>query len=303
MTALKYRTVVLGNFDGLHIGHQQLIRLGRTIADEQQEELAVFTFYPQMQEVFDPDFCYLLPEAEKLEHLRQLQVDVIEVVPFEKQVAQLSPEDFVRTILVEKLRARHVVVGFNYSFGYRGAGDPALLQQLGERYGIAVTVMEHCDVNGEIVSSTAIRNYLKDGEVEKANQMLGYAYAITGPVCHGNEIGRTIGFPTANISVEPHILLPANGVYAALTTVDGKVYPSILNIGLRPTIEKSVGLTVEVNLLDFHADIYGKEIRTELHAFLRKEQKFSGLNGLKAQLQQDEAHAREFFTAAGFFMN
>lgn len=303
MTAQNYRTVVLGNFDGLHIGHQQLIQLGRAIANEHQEELAVFTFYPQMQEVFDPDFCYLLPESEKMKHLRQLQVDVIEVVPFEKQVAQLSPEDFVRTILVEKMRARHVVVGFNYSFGYRGAGDPALLQQLGERYGIAVTVMDHCDVNGEIVSSTAIRNYLKDGEVEKANQMLGYAYAIAGPVCHGNEIGRTIGFPTANIGVQPHILLPANGVYAALTTVDGKVYPSILNIGLRPTIEKSVGLTVEVNLLDFHADIYGKEIRTELHAFLRKEQKFSGLDGLKAQLQQDEAHAREFFAAAGFFTN
>lgn len=297
MTAQKYRTVVLGNFDGLHIGHQQLIQLGRAIADEQQEELAVFTFYPQMQAMFDADFCYLLPETEKLAHLRQLRVDVVETVPFAEQVARLSPEAFVQTILVEKMRARHVVVGFNYSFGYRGAGSPDLLRKLGAQYGIGVTVMEPCRINDEVVSSTAIRQYLKEGAVEKANQMLGYAYAIAGPVCHGNEIGRTIGFPTANISVEPHILLPANGVYAALTTVDGKVYPSILNIGLRPTIEKSVGLTVEVNLLDFHADIYGKEIRTELHAFLRPEQKFSGLDGLKAQLQRDEARAREFFAA------
>ena len=297
MTAQKYRTVVLGNFDGLHIGHQQLIQLGRAIADEQQEELAVFTFYPQMQAMFDADFCYLLPETEKLAHLRQLQVDVVETVPFAEQVARLSPEAFVQTILVEKMRARHVVVGFNYSFGYRGAGSPDLLRKLGAQYGIGVTVMEPCRINDEVVSSTAIRQYLKEGAEEKANQMLGYAYAIAGPVCHGNEIGRTIGFPTANISVVPHILLPANGVYAALTTVDGKVYPSILNIGLRPTIEKSVGLTVEVNLLDFHADIYGKEIRTELHAFLRPEQKFSGLDGLKAQLQRDEARAREFFAA------
>ncbi len=297
MTAQKYRTVVLGNFDGLHIGHQQLIQLGRAIADEQQEELAVFTFYPQMQAMFDADFCYLLPETEKLAHLRQLQVDVVETVPFAEQVARLSPEAFVQTILVEKMRARHVVVGFNYSFGYRGAGSPDLLRKLGAQYGIGVTVMEPCRINDEVVSSTAIRQYLKEGAVEKANQMLGYDYAIAGPVCHGNEIGRTIGFPTANISVAPHILLPANGVYAALTTVDGKVYPSILNIGLRPTIEKSVGLTVEVNLLDFHADIYGKEIRTELHAFLRSEQKFSGLDGLKAQLQRDEARAREFFAA------
>ncbi len=297
MTAQKYRTVVLGNFDGLHIGHQQLIQLGRAIADEQQEELAVFTFYPQMQAMFDADFCYLLPETEKLAHLRQLRVDVVETVPFAEQVARLSPEAFVQTILVEKMRARHVVVGFNYSFGYRGAGSPDLLRKLGAQCGIGVTVMEPCRINDEVVSSTAIRQYLKEGAVEKANQMLGYAYAIAGPVCHGNEIGRTIGFPTANISVAPHILLPANGVYAALTTVDGKVYPSILNIGLRPTIEKSVGLTVEVNLLDFHADIYGKEIRTELHAFLRPEQKFSGLDGLKAQLQRDEARAREFFAA------
>ena len=297
MTAQKYRTVVLGNFDGLHIGHQQLIQLGRAIADEQQEELAVFTFYPQMQAMFDADFCYLLPETEKLAHLRQLRVDVVETVPFAEQVARLSPEAFVQTILVEKMRARHVVVGFNYSFGYRGAGSPDLLRKLGAQHGIGVTVMEPCRINDEVVSSTAIRQYLKEGAVEKANQMLGYAYAIAGPVCHGNEIGRTIGFPTANISVAPHILLPANGVYAALTTVDGKVYPSILNIGLRPTIEKSVGLTVEVNLLDFHADIYGKEIRTELHAFLRPEQKFSGLDGLKAQLQRDEARAREFFAA------
>lgn len=293
----KYRTVVLGNFDGLHKGHQQLIRLGREIADQNGEELAVFTFYPQMQAVQDADFCYLLPETEKLAHLRKLQVDVVETVPFAEQVARLSPEAFVQTILVEKMRARHVVVGFNYSFGYRGAGNPELLQQLGAQYGIGVTVMEPCRVHDEVVSSTAIRQYLKEGAVEKANQMLGYAYSIAGPVCHGNEIGRTIGFPTANIRVEPHILLPANGVYAALTTVDGNVYPSILNIGLRPTIEKSVGLTVEVNLLDFHADIYDKEIRTELHAFLRPEQKFSGLDGLKAQLQRDEARAREFFAA------
>ena len=113
MTAQKYRTVVLGNFDGLHIGHQQLIQLGRAIADEQQEELAVFTFYPQMQAMFDADFCYLLPETEKLAHLRQLRVDVVETVPFAEQVARLSPEAFVQTILVEKMRARHVVVGFN----------------------------------------------------------------------------------------------------------------------------------------------------------------------------------------------
>lgn len=297
MTAQQYRTVVLGNFDGVHIGHQQLIQLGRVIADEHQEELAVFTFYPQMQAVLDADFCYLLSEAQKLEHLQQLHVDVVETVAFEATIAQFSPETFVQTILVEKLRARHVVVGFNYSFGHRGVGTPELLQQLCARRGITVTVMPPCNLDGEIVSSTAIRSYLKNGKIAKANQMLGYVYTIAGPVGHGNQIGRTIGFPTANIQAEPQLLLPANGVYAALTFVDGNAYPGILNIGLRPTIEKSAGLTVEVHLFDFNQDIYGKEIRTELYAFLRNEQKFSGLDGLKAQLEKDKAQARAFFAA------
>lgn len=303
MTSRTLRTVVLGNFDGLHRGHQQLIALGRQIADQYGEELAVFTFYPQMQQVLDPDFCYLLTEQQKLKRFAQLQVDVVETVPFEASIAQLSPEAFVRTILVERLRASHVVVGFNYSFGYRGAGDPQLLQQLAEPYGITVTVMEPCYVDGEIVSSSAVRNYLREGNVEKAKAMLGYAYSLEGPVLTGNQIGRTIGFPTANIGPAQNILLPANGVYAALTYVDGKAYPGILNVGLRPTIANSVGINIEVNLFDFDADIYGKQIRTEFHYFLRREQKFSGLDQLKAQLEQDRARTRKLFADTAIYAN
>lgn len=299
MTAQKFRTVVLGNFDGLHRGHQQLIGLGRQIADEHDEELAVFTFHPQIQQMFDDSFCYLLTEEQKLQRFRQLQVDVIETVPFEKAIATLSPEQFVQRILVERLKARHVVVGFNYSFGYKGAGDSQLLQQLGAAHGITVTVMEPCSVQGEVVSSTAIRNYLRAGNVEKANALLGYAYSLEGPVLRGNQIGRTIGFPTANIGPAERLLLPANGVYGALTYVDGRAYPGILNIGLRPTIAHSVGLNIEVHLFDFDADIYGKVIRSELHYFLRREVKFDGLDGLKAQLEQDQAKTRQLFAAAG----
>ena len=303
MTTRNYRTVVLGNFDGIHRGHQQLIGLGRQIADQHGEELAVFTFYPQIQQVFDPTFCYLLSERQKLERFGQLQVDVVETVPFDEKIAVLSPEEFVRTILAEKLRARHVVVGFNYSFGHKGAGNPEMLQELGGRYGIQVTVMEPYDVNGEVVSSTVIRHALRDGSVEKANALLGYIYSIEGPVVKGNQIGRTIGFPTANIRPEKGILLPGNGVYAALTYVDGKVYPGILNIGMRPTIEHSVGINIEVNLFDFDADIYGQTIRTELHYFLRSEEKFKGLDGLKAQLQKDKEQTRKLFAEAGISQN
>ena len=303
MTTRSYRTVVLGNFDGIHRGHQALIHLGHQIADASGEELAVFTFYPQIHQVRDPQFCYLLGEKQKLERFGKLQVDVVETVPFNEQIASLSPEAFVQDILVDRLHARHIVVGFNYSFGYKGQGNPEMLKELAKQHGIEVHIMEPFQMDGELVCSTAIRQALKNGEVEKANQLLGYTYSIEGPVVHGNQIGRTIGFPTANIRPENNILLPGNGVYAALTTVDGVVYPGILNIGFRPTIEHSTGVNIEVNLFGFDADIYGKTIRTELHYFLRSERKFDGLDALKAQLQQDREQTLKLFAEAGFSQN
>ena len=295
MTISKFRTVILGNFDGLHRGHQQLINLGRQIADSHQEELAVFTFYPQIQQYFDKNFCYLLTEQQKNRGFQKLKVDWIESMPFTEEIATLSPEAFVENILVKKLHARHAVVGFNFSFGYKGAGNPQLLRELGARYGIEVTVMEPCYADGEVVSSSAIRKYLQAGDIEKANALLGYAYSIEGPVVRGNEIGRTIGLPTANILPAKGILLPAKGVYAARTWVEGKCYDGILNIGMRPTIAHSIGLNIEVNLFDFDRDIYGQVIRSEVHYFLRPETKFDGLDGLKAQLEKDKQHTEKLF--------
>ncbi len=295
MTISKFRTVILGNFDGLHRGHQQLINLGRQIADSHQEELAVFTFYPQIQQYFDKNFCYLLTEQQKNRGFQKLKVDWIESMPFTEEIATLSPEAFVENILVKKLHARHAVVGFNFSFGYKGAGNPQLLRELGARYGIEVTVMEPCYADGEVVSSSAIRKYLQAGDIEKANALLGYAYSIEGPVVRGNEIGRTIGFPTANILPAKGILLPEKGVYAARTWVEGQCYDGILNIGMRPTIAHSIGLNIEVNLFDFDRDIYGQVIRSEVHYFLRPETKFDGLDGLKAQLEKDKQHTEKLF--------
>lgn len=182
------------------------------------------------------------------------------------------------------------MVGFNYTFGYQGAGNPEKLQELCSQYGISVTVMEPCCVDDEIVSSSTIRSYLKDGRIEKVNEMLGYVYTVSGVVCQGNQIGRTIRFSYPPILWRrPKLLLPANGVYAALTKVDGVTYPGILNIGLRPTIKNSVGINIEVNLFHFDADIYGKEIEIGIRYFLRSEVKFSGLEALKAQLEKDKA--------------
>ena len=290
-----FRTVVLGNFDGLHIGHQQLIQLGKSIADANHEELAVFTFHPQIQELRNPEFRYLLTSEQKIQKFREMQVQHIETIPFDMQIARLSPEAFVRQILVERMHANHIVVGFNYTFGYQGAGNSDLLTELCAQHDIAVTVMQPCYIGEELVSSSNIRHYLQEGNVEKANELLGYVFTLCGEVVYGNQIGRTIGFPTANIPVPAQQMLPANGVYAAMAEVDGVRYPGILNIGCRPTVNNGSHLSIEVHLMDFNQNIYGKQIRIAICHFLRQESRFSGLDALKEQLEKDKQNALQLF--------
>lgn len=291
----QFRTVVLGNFDGVHIGHQQLIQLGRTIADTHDEELAVFTFFPQIQAMHNPEFRYLLTAEEKQRKFKQLHVEHIETVSFDADVAQLSPEAFVEQILVQQMCARHVVVGFNYTFGHKGAGNSDLLISLCAQYGIEVSVMQPYYVENEIVSSSAIRQYLQQGNVEKANEMLGYVFTLQGTVVYGNQIGRTIGFPTANIPVPAQQMIPANGVYAAIAEVEGTRYPGILNIGCRPTVANGPNISIEVHLMDFDQDIYGKSISIAVCHYLRQETRFSGLDELKSQLEKDKENALQLF--------
>ena len=291
----KFRTVVLGNFDGLHIGHQQLIQLGKTIAETHDEELAVFTFHPQIQELRNPEFRYLLTVEQKAQKFEQLQVQYIETIPFDETVAHLSPDEFVQKILLGHMRARHVVVGFNYTFGHNGAGNSELLTVLCAQYGIHVTVMQPCYIENEIVSSSAIRQYLQQGNIEKANELLGYVFTLYGEVVYGNQIGRTIGFPTANIPVPAQQILPANGVYAAMAEVEGVRYPGILNIGCRPTVANGSHISIEVHLMDFEQDIYGKKISISVCHFLRQEIKFSDLAELKSQLEKDKKNALQLF--------
>lgn len=285
-------TVVAGNFDGVHKGHQRLIELGKTVAKEAGETLAVFTFYPQPQELFHADFCYLLSEKEKEKKFRELGVEEIYSVPFHEEIANLSPEEFITEILIEQMQASHVVVGFNYSFGKNGSGTPEDMKRIGEVHGLSVTVMEPYCQEEEIISSSVIRRYLVDCEIEKVNRFLGYDYSIEGVVEKGRQLGRTIGYPTANIALPHKQLLPGVGVYAAMTYVDGVAYQSFLNVGFRPTVEGSVGETVEVHIFDFDGDLYGKVIRTELRYFLRGERKFAGLEALKNQLKSDEERSR-----------
>jgi len=285
-------TVIIGNFDGVHNGHRRLIQLGKQIAEAAGETLAVFTFYPQPQELFQSEFAYLLSKSDKEKAFHSLGVEHIFSVPFQKTLGDLPPEAFVEQVLKKEMNASHVVVGFNFTFGRGGKGTSEDLKKICAVHGMDVTVMQPYVQDDTVVSSSVIRQYLMECNIEKANAFLGYRYSIEGVVEKGKQLGRTIGYPTANIHLPEKILLPGVGVYAAITYVEGVAYQSFLNIGYRPTVEGSVGKTVEVHIFDFSGDLYGQVIRTELYYFMRGEKKFSGLDTLKQQLHQDEAEAR-----------
>ncbi len=265
MVSRNFRTVVLGNFDGVHKGHQKLINLGKKIADQYGEELAVFTFYPQMQQIKDSSFCYLLDKTQKRRILEQLHVDVIEMIPFNFTIEKLSPEEFVRIVLVEKLQARHVVVGFNYSFGYKGLGTPQLLKQLAKSHGITVKVMESYYVDGEIASSTAIRQYLRAGKVEKANILLGYFYRIEGIIVEYKKYNYMKGLSQLNINPPQNKMLPAKGLYVVKCYVNETVYWGMLNIYEDHDMRNNFGVRLKAILFNLDEDIYDPNICVELH--------------------------------------
>lgn len=290
------RVVVLGNFDGVHLGHRELLQLAKKIAVEKNMPLSVFTFYPQVQEIFDKDFLYLATKKQKLAMFAELGVDEIISVPFDENIAKISPEDFAHEILIDKLNSGEVVVGFNYTFGYQGRGKAADLQKWLHESHIMVHIVPRYEIDGEIVSSSLIRKLLLAGEIEKANQLLGYNYTLAGEVVKGRQVGRTIGIPTANIQADEKIILPKRGVYAVKAYLADKEYLGVLNIGKRPTVHNGTDTTIEVHLLDFDADIYGEILRVDLYKYLRGETKFVSLAELKQEIEHNMAEVREIFS-------
>ena len=287
------RVVVLGNFDGVHVGHQDLLKLARTIANEKQYSLLVFTFYPQGQELFVCEFAYLATQEKKMEIFAQMGVDEVLTIPFDERIAKVEPKAFAQEYIKQKLNAQEVVVGFNYTFGYKGEGKAEDLKNWLDGDGIKVNIVPPHTVNGETVSSSLIRQSLLAGECKKANQMLGYPYSLKGEVVKGRQVGRTIGIPTANIAVWEQKVLPHKGVYASLVKYKDEEYLGVLNIGKRPTVNNGSDTTVEVHILDFDEDIYGEILEVELFDFLRDESKFEGLASLKNQINSDMQKVRE----------
>jgi riboflavin kinase/FMN adenylyltransferase len=285
-------TVALGNFDGVHLGHQQVLRAAH--AARPDAPLAVLTFEPHPREVFrpdDPPFRLTLSAARACA-LAAHGVGLVYELTFDMAFSQMTAEAFVADVLQVGLGARHLACGPDFAFGHRRGGNVAFLAVQAQARGIGLTIVPPlADAEGAI-SSTRIRRALQDGYPERATALLGRPWAIRGTVAHGDKRGRTIGFPTANVALGRH-LEPARGVYAVTVTLPGgAVHKGVANIGRRPTVNEGTESRLEVNLFDFAGDLYGQEISVALHAFLRGEQKFSGLDALTAQITADARQAR-----------
>lgn len=289
----KPLALALGNFDGVHRGHQYLI--GSCVAESAANNLipGVLTFEPHPGLVLGKkEFKLLNTGMQKYRLIEKLGAEYLFLLPFNGSFADTTPESFVTEYLVKLFRVRKVYVGFNYSFGHKGMGNPALLQSMGKTLGFAVKVIEPVVIDGEIVSSTLVRQKYCQGDLRSARKLLGYWPQIEGKVVPGSKRGRILGFPTANISVSEDILLPAEGVYAAFAEYQGRLYQGVVNIGCKPTFNDP-GNSVEIHIFDFREEIYGEVLRVHLIERIRPVLKFTDGNQLKIQIEKDSQKARD----------
>jgi riboflavin kinase/FMN adenylyltransferase len=296
-TPFTRSVITLGNFDGLHLGHQELIRKVIRRAKETDARSIVVTFRPHPLKILAPEKCPPLISIyeEKIKLFEKLGIDVLVKIPFTLEFAKMTPGDFVKGILCDMLGAKEIFVGFNYRFGRGREGNITTLKALGERLGFTVREVEQVSLDGEVISSTKIRHLLRDGEVEHAARLLGRTYTITGIVVKGDGRGKDLGFPTANIAPK-HSIIPAHGVYAVRLFVRDRFYDGIANIGMRPTFDKNV-LTVEVHVFDFNEDIYGEDISLYFIGKIRDEKKFGSADELIHQIRADVGIARDLLSA------
>ncbi|APB31004.1 bifunctional riboflavin kinase/FAD synthetase [Vagococcus teuberi] len=293
--------LALGFFDGVHRGHQEVINTAKKIADEKGLKLAVMTFnhHPAVvfQKIDHKKMKYITTIEQKEERMTRLGVDYLYVIEFTSSFAGLSPQEFVDEYMVG-LHAKVVVAGFDYTYGKKDIANMSILPTYAKDRFEIVEVQKLSD-REEKVSSTAIRECMKIGDMRAANQLLGYAYETTGVVVHGDKRGRLLGFPTANIKAPSYSLLPKVGVYVVKIKVADKWYMGMAQIGYNITFETNRPMTIEVNILDFSDDIYGEQVSVEWLHFLRGEKKFDNVDGLIAQLKQDEQDTREYFDNLG----
>ncbi|WP_292229815.1 bifunctional riboflavin kinase/FAD synthetase [Brevundimonas sp.] len=297
---LKGAAVAVGAFDGVHRGHQAVIAGAKAAADRLGAPLGVVSFAPHPRRWFQPDAAPfgLMTEAQMAEALAPLGVDILYLLPFDGEMAGMSDSGFAERVLAEGLGIRHAGVGFDFTFGKGRSGSPEALRTYGERLGFTVSVAQRLDdADGLKLSSSAVREALKAGDMARAAAILGRPFAIRGEVIHGDKRGRTIGVPTANIELNGY-MRPAYGVYAVRTRLpDGRVINGVASLGVRPMYALETPL-LEVWLFDFDEEIYGQTVDTQLITWLRGEEKFDGLDALKVQIDADARAARAALASA-----
>ena len=284
--------LTIGTFDGVHLGHQKVLERLTNIAIENNLESTVLTFFPHPRTILNPDKPLKLINSvkERSELLNRSKVDNLIIHPFDKSFSELDPEKYVFEILVEKLKAKIILIGYDHKFGKNRTADISDLKEYGEKYGFKVIEIKAEEISNIAISSTKIRKAISEGNISTAKKYLGYDFSLSGTIVHGNSIGRTLGFPTANIVVkEEYKLLPKNGVYLIQSIIDHNEYFGMMNIGIKPTINKS-SKSIEVNLFEFEGDLYNKKITVFIKQFIRDEIKFDSLELLKSQIQKDKVN-------------
>ena len=289
--------LALGNFDGVHRGHRKILERVRRVAGERGGTSVVMTFDPHPPRVVRPDKAppLLMTKAQKLEAIADAGVQGAAIVRFTTALSHWDPETFVRTVLVDWLHVSEVWVGANFLFGHDRSGNFSLLRVLGGRYGFKAEKIDPVRYKDFVVSSTRVRRLVSEGRVDEAGALLGHSYVVDGTVMHGDQRGRTLGFPTANLCTENE-LLPPHGVYATTARVGSVVYPSVTNVGTRPTVDQSGRTVVETHLFDLDRDLYGQPLRIGFVQRLRDERAFESLDALRAQIDADCRRARVLFT-------
>ena len=295
---IKNAVVTIGTFDGVHLGHQAIFKEMRRLAKEIDGETVVVTFYPHPRQVLaigTERLRFICSQEEKMKKIEEFGIDNVVIIPFTKEFASTPSEVFIRDYIISHIHPAIIVVGYDHHFGKNRMGDYEMLTQLGKHYGFRTEQVEAQYVNKVSVSSTKIRNFLWSGNVKAANELLGYPYSVSGTVISGNKIGRTLGFPTANLDIPNEYLMINNpGVYACQTVINGRRYNAMANTGLRPTIgDRADGdFIIEVNIFDFEGDLYGQTLKVWFIDRIRDEVKFDGLETLKNQLEHDREEAK-----------
>lgn len=300
---IKNAVLTIGTFDGVHIGHQKILTRINEEAQKIDGESVLFTFYPHPKMVLFPDnhnLKLIQTQDQKLGKLSRFGLDNVIVYPFTKEFSRLSAIEFVRDYLVNRLKVKKLVIGYDHQFGKNREGTLEFLKEISGTYGFEVIEISAQDIDDVNVSSTKIRNALLNGDLELANSYLGEPFELEGRVVKGDALGRTIDFPTANLQIDSALkLIPANGVYAVQVSLgNGQLYEGMMNIGYRPTIALEEELRLEVHLFDFSGDIYDQVISVQLLSKVRNERRFESIELLKDQLKEDEKTIRHYFISS-----